>query len=142
MRGIGDLLSEPFDLPSLPVILVNPRVPLPTRDVFAKFSGTPPNTKFLGSVPRKSDVLINFLRDYDNDLTQAAIRCAPVVGDVLMALGVLSAVRLCRMSGSGPTCFAIFPSAGEAAVAARRLQDERKDWWVCASTISSTERRP
>jgi len=142
MRGVGDLLSEPLELPSLPAILVNPCVPLSTRDVFAKFAGTPPNTKFLGAVPRKSSAMINFLKEYDNDLSPAAIRCAPVVGDVMIALGALSAVRLCRMSGSGPTCFAVFPSPGEAEAAARRLQAERKEWWVCATIIGYTEKHP
>jgi len=31
MRGVGDLLSEPFALPSLPALLVNPGTPLATR---------------------------------------------------------------------------------------------------------------
>ena len=39
MRGIGEMLSAPLDLPPLPAVLVNPGVPLATRDVFAKFAG-------------------------------------------------------------------------------------------------------
>src|SRR6266436_2792294 len=35
MRGIGDILSDPLDLPKLPAVLVNPGVAVPTRDVFA-----------------------------------------------------------------------------------------------------------
>ena len=35
MRGIGDVLSEPLDLPRLPAVLVNPGVAVPTKDVFA-----------------------------------------------------------------------------------------------------------
>jgi len=35
MRGIGDILSDPIDLPSMPAVLVNPGVAVPTRDVFA-----------------------------------------------------------------------------------------------------------
>jgi 4-diphosphocytidyl-2-C-methyl-D-erythritol kinase len=35
MRGIGDILSDPLDLPRLPAVLVNPRVAVPTKDVFA-----------------------------------------------------------------------------------------------------------
>ena len=35
MRGIGDILSEPLVLPRLPVVLVNPGVAVPTKDVFA-----------------------------------------------------------------------------------------------------------
>src|SRR3954466_2828996 len=35
MRGIGDVLSEPLELPRLPAVLVNPGVAVPTKDVFA-----------------------------------------------------------------------------------------------------------
>ncbi len=35
MRGIGDVLSAPLDLPRLPAVLVNPGVAVPTKDVFA-----------------------------------------------------------------------------------------------------------
>ena len=32
MRGIGDILSNPIDLPEIPVLLVNPGVRVPTKD--------------------------------------------------------------------------------------------------------------
>ena len=35
MRGIGEILSAPLALPKLPAVLVNPRVAVPTKDVFA-----------------------------------------------------------------------------------------------------------
>ena len=34
MRGIGDILSGPVALPKLSAVLVNPRVAVPTKDVF------------------------------------------------------------------------------------------------------------
>jgi 4-diphosphocytidyl-2-C-methyl-D-erythritol kinase len=34
MRGIGEILSQPLDLPRLPAVMVNPRVAVPTKDVF------------------------------------------------------------------------------------------------------------
>ena len=34
MRGIGEILSGPVALPKLPAVLVNPRVAVPTKDVF------------------------------------------------------------------------------------------------------------
>lgn len=135
MRGVGDLLSDPLDLPPLAAVLVNPNVPLATRDVFAKFSGTPVGKKPLAKVPITFDGMIEFLLENGNDLTQAAIACAPVISEMLIALRALPAVRLVRMSGSGPTCFALFVSPGEAAAAAHRLGSERKDWWVRAAAI-------
>ena len=41
MRGIGDILSEPLDLPRLPAVLVNPGVAVPTKDVFAALHSCP-----------------------------------------------------------------------------------------------------
>ena len=35
MRGIGDILSDPLDVPRLAAMLVNPRVSIATRDVFS-----------------------------------------------------------------------------------------------------------
>src|SRR5262249_23314024 len=41
MRGIGDILSAPLDLPRLFALLVNPGVAVATRDVFAALSVPP-----------------------------------------------------------------------------------------------------
>ena len=35
MRGIGEILSDPLDLPRLPAVLVNPGVAVPTKEAFA-----------------------------------------------------------------------------------------------------------
>ena len=136
MRGIGELLSAPIDLSMLPAVLVNPRVPLATRDVFSKFASAKRGSG-LADVPRGFDALIEFLKQHDNDLTPAACASAPVVGEVLTALQALPGVRLARMSGSGPTCFALFAAQGEAANAAQKLGDQRKDWWIQSATIGS-----
>ena len=134
MRGVGELLSEPIDLPVLPAVLVNPRVPLATRDVFGKLAVARSGSD-LADVPREFDALIEFLKEHGNDLTPAASACAPVVREMLGALHALPSVRLARMSGSGPTCFALFGSQREAATAAQKLKDDHKDWWIQSATI-------
>ena len=135
MRGVGDLLSPPVIMPPLPALLVNPRVALATRDVFAAFAGSEGSKTQVSIPPREREAAIDFLARYGNDLTQTAVRCAPVITEVLMTLRALPGVRLARMSGSGPTCFALFRSPGGASEEARRLQAERKDWWVQATLI-------
>jgi len=134
MRGVGELLSEPIELPVLPAVLVNPRVLLATRDVFGKLAVVRSGSD-LADVPREFDALIEFLKEHGNDLTPAANACAPVVSEMLGALHALPSVRLARMSGSGPTCFAVFGSQREAATAAQKLKDYRKDWWIQSATI-------
>jgi 4-diphosphocytidyl-2-C-methyl-D-erythritol kinase len=135
MRGIGELLSPPISLPAMPAVLVNPGVPVATRDVFSKLVPTRGGKNGLDGVPSGYDAVIAFLDEHGNDLTQPAIVCAPVIADVLTALRSWPGVRFTRMSGSGSTCFALFGTAGEAATAARCLQAEREDWWVQATTI-------
>lgn len=142
MRGIGELLSPPLELPQLPAVLVNPGVALATRDVFAKFAGMQSVQNAIGDLPRSADALIGFLEQHGNDLAPAAIACAPVIAEVIDSLRAVQGCRLARMSGSGATCFGLFASAGEAAAAAWLLQAGHKDWWVCSTSIGALERRP
>lgn len=134
MRGIGEVLSEPLDLPRLPAVLVNPGVALATRDVFGNFA-TQKGGRGLVDVPARFDALIEFLGQHENDLTDAAVACVPAIGEVLDRLRASPGNRLVRMSGSGPTCFALFSSSDEAAAAAKPLHSEHENWWVCATTI-------
>lgn len=133
MRGIGEQLS-PVGVPALAAVLVNPGVALSTRDVFAKFAGSQ-DSKPIADVPHDPKAMIAFLAQHGNDLTPAAIACAPVIEAVLAELRDLPGSLLARMSGSGATCFALFDSAGEAAAAASLVQNKHKDWWVTAATL-------
>ncbi len=142
MRGVGDELSAPLDLSPLAALLVNPRVALATRDVFAKFTAGQASERSIAEVPGDAGAAIAFLDSYDNDLTSAAIACQPVIAQVLECLLAVPGARLTRMSGSGATCFALFASAGEASAAARRLQAEREGWWVCPTMVGLVDRRP
>ncbi len=137
MRGLGEKLSPPLTLPPLPAVLVNPGVPLATRAVFAKFGRAPGGRESLGDVPSQFDTLIEFLARHGNDLTDAAIACVPMIATVLERLRALPGVRLARMSGSGPTCFALFGSREEAAAAAQRLTSAHMDWWIAPANLAS-----
>ena len=144
MRGVGERLSPPLALSALPAVLVNPGVPLSTRDVFKAFAGMHGSDKPLPTVPAETDAatLIDFLAATGNDLTAPAVACAPAVGEVLDALLELPNVRLARMSGSGPTCFALFDGAAQAAAAAKQLKAARPGWWVEATTLGSADAVP
>lgn len=141
MRGVGELLSPPLELPELPAVLVNPGVPLATREVFGKFTGGQGEGE-LTDVPREFDALIECLNHHGNDLTAAASACAPVVAEVLAALKSLSGVKLARMSGSGSSCFALFATQREAAAAAQRLATEQKGWWVKSTSLGAAPAAP
>jgi 4-diphosphocytidyl-2-C-methyl-D-erythritol kinase len=145
VRGIGEDLSDPLDLPKLSAVLTNPAVALATKDVFGAFSArATPQTRdaipgspalHAAAIPRDRGELVSLLRARDNDLEEAAISLAAVVAELLAELRALPACELARMSGSGATCFAIFRTARAALAAARALRAAHPRWWVCATVL-------
>ena len=138
MRGVGEELSAPLGLPPLPALLVNPGLPLATRDVFARFSIKQDSRKDHTNAPRERNALIAWLGERSNDLTQAATACLPAIAEMLAALNALPGVRLARMSGSGPTCFGLFDSVAEVRAAVPRLMAAHAGWWVAPTTLAAS----
>lgn len=136
MRGIGEELSAVLDLPPLPALLVNPGLPLATRDVFAKFK-LKGGGKSHADVPREREALIAWLAERGNDLTPAAAACIPAIDEVLAALRALPSIDLARMSGSGPTCFALFATPAAAIAAVPRLAAAHAGWWAAPVTLGA-----
>jgi 4-diphosphocytidyl-2-C-methyl-D-erythritol kinase len=132
MRGIGDILSDPLDLPKLSAFLVNPGVAVPTRDVFAALNLP------AGQVAPASESTTSFadqIANGRNDLEGPAIELQPVIADVLSVLRKLPGCRLARMSGSGATCFGLFDSMRASTAAARTLRVGYPAWWVRATSL-------
>ena len=71
-----------------------------------------------------------------NDLEAPARRLLPVIGDMLTMLADAPGALLSRLSGSGPTCFALFADEADAVAAADAVRHEHADWWVRAVSLS------
>lgn len=129
--GIGERLT-PVTLPPAHLVLANPRVPVSTPDVFRALEcrKNPP----LPDLPAWPDTaaLADWLRDQRNDLEAPARSIAPVIGEVLDALGATKGCLMARMSGSGATCFGLYASAAEAKAAAASLP---ANWWRAAGPL-------
>jgi 4-diphosphocytidyl-2-C-methyl-D-erythritol kinase len=120
-EGAGDQLT-PVDLSNVvgtPVLLVNPRVPLSTAEVFARWAG------------EDHGPLGNW-REGRNDLEQAAISIVPQIGSVLGWLEEQQGATFVRMSGSGATCFAFFESEQARDSAADGVP---REWWRLATFL-------
>jgi 4-diphosphocytidyl-2-C-methyl-D-erythritol kinase len=138
MRGIGDILSDPIDLPRLPAVLVNPRVAVPTKDVFVRLNASRIVRASMSApdrLPTERAEFVAYLHSQTNDLEPPAIALQPAIADVLAALQQLAGCRLARMSGSGATCFALFDTVTAAAAAARTLRVRDATWWVRATAL-------
>lgn len=120
-EGAGDELTiiDLGELAGAPVLLVNPRVPLSTAEVFAGWDGQ--DRGALGDC-----------RDGRNDLEAAAIARVPLVATVLAWLAAQRGVSFARMSGSGATCFALFETAGQRDAAATAVP---REWWHLATFL-------
>ena len=145
MTGVGETLL-PLNLPKIPCVLVNPCVPVATRDVFAAL-GLRNGELLVGA----TDVLrgtdwpepgssvedwVEALAASSNDLEEPATRIQPVIGEVIAALSATNGAWLVRMSGSGATCFSIYENTAEAGRAAEKIRFDHPGWWVHAGILS------
>lgn len=145
MTGVGEQLL-PLALPSMPCVMVNPRVPVATKDVFREL-GLRNGELLVGATdvleapawPEQGGSIadwVDVLETVANDLEAPALRIEPVIGDVLEVLRDSAGVKLARMSGSGATCFAIYGVPAEAHAAAGNIRRDHPGWWVHAGTLS------
>lgn len=134
VEGMGEKLTTLDTLPALPAVLVNPGIPSSTGVVFKalarRFGERLPAPLPGPADSRNVETFGAWLAGSRNDLSAAAVEALPVVGDVLAALTIAPGSLLARMSGSGATCFALFPDSQTAAAAARWLADKAPEWWV------------
>ena len=145
MTGVGETLL-PLSLPKMPCVLVNPRLPVATRDVFQAL-GLRSGELLVGA----ADVMqatgwpeagasiedwVEVLAANFNDLEAPATRIQPVIGEVISALSATNGAWLARMSGSGATCFALYENTAEALRASQKIQLDHPLWWVHAGVLN------
>jgi 4-diphosphocytidyl-2-C-methyl-D-erythritol kinase len=145
MTGVGESLL-PLSLPIMPCVMVNPRVPVATKDVFNAL-GLRNGQLLVGA----TDVLrgtawpqagasvedwVEVLAASSNDLEGPATRIQPIIGEVISALAATNGAWLARMSGSGATCFALYENTADAGRAADAIRRDHPEWWVHAGTLS------
>jgi 4-diphosphocytidyl-2-C-methyl-D-erythritol kinase len=120
-EGAGDEVT-PIGLSEAsgaPVLLINPRIPLRTADVFAGWDGVDHGP-------------LDDWRIGRNDLQPIAITLVPQIETVLAWLSAQAGADFVRMSGSGATCFALFDSEEPRDRAAEAVP---REWWHLATSL-------
>ena len=120
-EGAGDSLSLIDDprIAGTPILLVNPRVPLSTSQVFANWDGMDRGA-------------LEDWRGGRNDLEAPARALVTEIGDVLDWLFRRESADFVRMSGSGATCFALFDNEAARDEAAAACPP---NWWNLATFL-------
>ncbi|TXH37326.1 MAG: 4-(cytidine 5'-diphospho)-2-C-methyl-D-erythritol kinase [Rhodospirillaceae bacterium] len=135
IAGIGEEIIPAGQMPAAWLVLVNPRVPTPTPQVFkARRGGFSAEARW-STPPADAAALASYLKDRSNDLTEAAITVAPIIRDVLAAIGTTADCLLARLSGSGATCFGLYADGPAAETAAAEIRHRHPDWWVVPAPI-------
>jgi 4-diphosphocytidyl-2-C-methyl-D-erythritol kinase len=146
MTGVGETLMW-LSPPKMPCVLVNPCVPVATKDVFEAL-GLRHGELLVGATdvmmqgsswPEEGGSLeewVEALATGSNDLEAPATKIRPVIGVVISALNATNGAWLARMSGSGATCFALYENTADARRAADKILREHPEWWVHAGVLS------
>jgi 4-diphosphocytidyl-2-C-methyl-D-erythritol kinase len=112
------LFNDP-GIAGTPVLLVNPRMPLSTGAVFARWDGEDRGP-------------LDDWRDGRNDLEAPAIGLVPAISEILDWLRQQAGADVVRMSGSGATCFGLFDSEAARDAAAEAVPET---WWHLATHL-------
>ncbi len=135
--GIGEIIDPVQNFPKIYMVLVNPKKTLLTKDVFK--NNLRINTASIGNKPmdfsNNVENIIDFLMPLTNDLTEAAIHLMPEIKDILRLLESQDGCYFSRMSGSGPTCFALFKDKTSAILAMKAISIKNPNYWVKHTTI-------
>ena len=148
MRGIGEKVT-PLSLKfqaGLSAVIVNPLVPMPpdkTAQVFKALQADPLSSdagvRKDPPAPQTPHDLLRLIWAGKNDLQRAAVRSeiqraefttVPAISCVLSALSGTPGCRIVRLSGAGPTFFALYDPEADPRRVAEVLQAAHPDWWV------------
>jgi len=133
MSGIGETLVPLLTLPPLWCVLVNPRVAVPTPQVFAALASreNAPVPDLPASALVSAPAFAAWLGLHSrNDLVPPAREVAPVLAQVQSALAAPPGCLFARMSGSGGTHFGLYSTEAAAKLAGSMLRLEYPGWWV------------
>lgn len=139
MEGRGEIVGAVASMPRIAMLLVNPGIAVPTREVFSALQ-TRSGAEM--ALPRKgfrdTADLLRFLETTRNDLEAPARVLQPVIGQVLTTIADLPGALFARMSGSGATCFGIFADDGCCHRAADILKAASPGWWIAPTFVPET----
>lgn len=133
MTGIGEHIQPLPPLPPLACILVNPRLPVPTPQVFAALASreNPPLPDLPAQALASGEDFTAWLgANSRNDLVTPAREVAPILAEVQLALERTPGCLIARMSGSGGTHFGLYASSDAAQTAAEALRAAHPFWWI------------
>ena len=139
ISGVGENINiirnyNKKHLTEIGIVLVNPNISISTKEVFSKLKFDPKKKSFpIISNLNSLDGALKALQ-YGNDLLHVTREICPEISKILTHLNNLQGCRGVGMSGSGPTCFALFDCKSIALSAINEIHVKNlfeKSWTWC-----------
>lgn len=134
-RGVGEQLMPAILPPPIYVVLVNPKKPLLTADVFKHFGTAYTEPREFPQQFSSFNTLIECLHTAHNDLQTPALSLMPEIARLLGALKASEGCAIARMSGSGATCFGLYDNEQKSLAAAASIGAAHPGWWCVATKL-------
>lgn len=134
MTGAGEMFA-PLAMPPMHAVLVNPRKPMPTPDVYRQFDAMGLGGDFAPTPPPRwesPEAAIAGIRAIGNDLIAPALALMPALAPLLESLRADRRTLYASMSGSGATLFALCASRADAHGLHAALSEAHPTCWVRA----------
>lgn len=131
-RGIGEDIRMLPGFPKLHLLLVNPLVEVSTPVIFKSLTSKTNPPLDLPDDGAPLEDWLSALLEARNDLQPAA---EVLEAKIVEALGLLTATKpvFARMSGSGATCFGVYPRREDCNSAKAALEAVRPEWYLQAT---------
>ena len=141
IKGRGEIITHVPGVERFCVVLVNPQVQVPpdkTAQVFRRLAAPPfdPSKPVEELLENKNAATPGErFAHMRNDLEAPATAVIPAIAEVLTTLKADRRSQLVRLSGAGPTCFAVCSYSDPCDELADHLAEAHPSWWVSSTYL-------
>ena len=135
MQGIGDICTKLVAPSKIWIVLANPGIKIPTTKIFELLSSKQNERLEPISNLTNIDNFCEYLGRQRNDLENVVSNLFPEVKYLLKFIKSTNNCRLCRMSGSGATCFGLYTQKQHAQKAKELVKKRFSKAWVISSSL-------
>ena len=122
-------------IPEFLILLVNPRKEISTKLIFSKLKINGKKSSKFDNKLIDSSNFIDFLKSKNNDLEYPAMSQCNEIKSIIDFLDKETKSFLCRMTGSGATCFGIYENKEDLVLAEKLINKNFKDFWTKKTRI-------
>ena len=139
MQGIGEKLTTLTSPIKMWAVLANPGIEIATKKIFGLLKNKENNELEPFFDLTNQETFFRYLCRQRNDLEGVVCDLFPEVKEMLSVIKSTNNCQVCRMSGSGATCFGLYIDQECAIKAAKTLKESVPKAWVVSAPLFSID---